>query len=77
MTGEFFIISVPTVVVAYPKIDWLYLPYLFSPTISEALVWLLWVLSGLVTLPVMFYSGRHFYSGAWAALPGSRSSYRR
>jgi len=61
------IISVPAVVVAYPKISWLYFPYLFSGEVSEGLKWLLWVLSGIVTLPVMFYSGRQFFTGAWAA----------
>ena len=62
------IVSIPTVVVAYPKISWLYFPYLFSGQIPEGVIWLLWALSGVVTLPVMFYSGRQFFSGAWAAL---------
>jgi Cu+-exporting ATPase len=53
--------------VAYPEIRWLYLPYLFTPVISESVVRLLFILSGIVTLPVMFYSGRQFFTGAWAA----------
>ncbi len=28
---------------------------------------LLWILSGLLTLPIMGYVGRHFFTGAWAA----------
>ncbi len=60
-------ISIPTVAVAYPKISWLYLPSLFSSDVSEGLVRLLWILSGAVTLPVMFYSGRQFFTGAWSA----------
>ncbi|WP_172960789.1 heavy metal translocating P-type ATPase [Thermus scotoductus] len=61
------LVSVPTVLVAYPRVSWLYAPYLFSWTISEETVRLLWVLSGLLTLPVMFYSGRHFFVGAASA----------
>ncbi|GEM82417.1 heavy metal translocating P-type ATPase [Meiothermus hypogaeus] len=60
-------VSVPTVLVAYPNVSWLYAPYLFSSAISEGVIWLLWVLSGLVTLPVMFYSGRQFFTGAASA----------
>jgi Cu+-exporting ATPase len=61
------LVSIPVLLVAYPEIGWLYLPYLFLPTISESVVRLLFVLSGIVTLPVMFYSGRQFFTGAWAA----------
>ncbi|MDR7601008.1 MAG: HAD-IC family P-type ATPase, partial [Armatimonadota bacterium] len=61
------LVSIPTVLVAYPRISWLYTPYLFSPAISEEVVRLLWALSGLMTLPVMFYSGRQFFTGAASA----------
>ncbi|MCQ3972069.1 MAG: heavy metal translocating P-type ATPase [Anaerolineae bacterium] len=60
-------VGVPVMLVAYPEIPWLYLPYLFTPRVSESVVWWLFLLSGLVTLPVMFYSGRQFFTGAWAA----------
>ena len=62
------IISIPVILVAYPEIRWLYAPYLFTADVSEETVQLLFVLSGIVTLPVMFYSGRQFFTGAWAAL---------
>ena len=59
-------ISVPTVLVAYPDIRWLYLSYLFAPGISRSTIHLLFLLSGAITLPVMAYSGRQFFIGAWA-----------
>jgi P-type Cu+ transporter len=61
------IISIPVLLVAYPEIRWLYLPYLFTPYVSEGVIRLLFILSGVVTLPVMFYSGRQFFTGAWSA----------
>ena len=60
-------ISVPTVLVAYPEIHWLYLPYLFAPDISPSTIRLLFLLSGAITLPVMAYSGKQFFTGARAA----------
>ena len=62
------IVSIPVILVAYPEIRWLYAPYLFTTDASEETVRLLFVLSGIVTLPVMFYSGGQFFTGAWAAL---------
>lgn len=62
------IVSIPVILVAYPEIRWLYAPYLFTADVSEETVRLLFVLSGIVTLPVMFYSGGQFFTGAWAAL---------
>jgi Cu+-exporting ATPase len=53
--------------VAYPELPWLYLPNLFVAEASEALIRLLFILSGIVTLPVMAYSGRQFFTGGWAA----------
>lgn len=61
------LIGVPVMLVAYPELPWLYLPNLFVETASESLIWWLYLLSGIVTLPVMFYSGRQFFIGAWAA----------
>lgn len=61
-------ISIPVMLVAYPEIPWLYLPNLFVREASQQLVNWLYILSGIVTLPVMAYSGRQFFSGAWTAL---------
>ncbi|HAJ35077.1 MAG TPA: heavy metal translocating P-type ATPase [Chloroflexi bacterium] len=61
------LIGVPVMLVAYPELPWLYLPNLFLETPSESLIWWLYLLSGIGTLPVMFYSGRQFFIGAWAA----------
>ncbi len=60
-------IGVPVMLVAYPELPWLYLPNLFVRNASESLIWWLFVLSGVVTIPVMAYSGRQFFTGAWAA----------
>lgn len=60
-------ISIPVLLVAYPGIRWFYLPYLFLPSVSETLIRWLWILSGIITLPVMAYSGRQFFTGAWVA----------
>ncbi len=61
------IISVPTMLVAYPSLKWFYLPNLFTNDPSEALIRGLFVLSGIATIPVMAYSGRQFFTGALAA----------
>jgi P-type Cu+ transporter len=60
-------ISVPVMLVAYPELSWFYLPYAFADVVSERIIWTLFGLSALVTLPVLFYSGRQFFTGAWAA----------
>ncbi|MEW6569119.1 MAG: heavy metal translocating P-type ATPase [Chloroflexota bacterium] len=60
-------VSIPTLLVAYPNLPWLFAPYLFAREVSEATIRLLWILSGAITLPVMAYSGRQFFAGAWAA----------
>ncbi len=60
-------VAVPVMLVAYPELPWFYLPYLFSSSVSESTVWTLFALSGVLSLPVLFYSGRHFFTGAWAA----------
>jgi len=56
------IISVPVLIAAYPS----FFPFLRSA--SEAILRVLWGLSGLVTLPVLLWSGKGFFTGAWAAL---------
>jgi len=61
-------VSVPTLLLAYPSVRWLYAPNWLGGSVSEPLVWWLFVLSGAITLPVMAYSGRQFFTGAWAAL---------
>src|SRR3990172_8019796 len=61
-------ISVPVMLVAYPELPWLYLPNLFIREASENLIRWLYIVSGIATLPGMAYSGRQFFTGAWAAL---------
>lgn len=60
-------VSVPVMLVAYPELRWFYLPYLFMESVSGGTIRLLFGLSGAAALPVLFYSGRHFFVGAWAA----------
>jgi len=60
-------VSIPVMVVGYPELPWLYLPNLFANEVPDQIVRLLFGLSGAATLAVLFYSGRQFYLGAWAA----------
>lgn len=60
-------IAIPVMLVAYPELPWLYLPNLFVDEASESLIRLLFALSAIVTIPVMAYSGRQFFTEAWAA----------
>lgn len=60
-------VSIPVILVAYPNLPWLYLPSLFMAEVPERVIRLLFILSGLVTLPVMVYSGGQFFTGAWLA----------
>jgi P-type Cu+ transporter len=60
-------VSLPVMLVGYPELPWLYLPYLFTSSVSERMVWVLFVASGALALPVLLYSGRQFYIGAWSA----------
>ena len=55
------IISVPVLLFAYPQ----YVP-LIRDLSMETIRWA-WILSALVTMPVLFYSGYDFFTGAWAA----------
>ncbi len=60
-------IAVPVMLVGYPSVRWLYLPYLFTGNVSEGLIRTLFILSGIATIPVMAYSGRQFFTGAAAS----------
>jgi Cu+-exporting ATPase len=56
------IIAIPVMLTAYPKLvpgvrDW-----------SMATLRLAWVGAAILTLPVLFWAGGHFFSGAWGAL---------
>ena len=61
------VVSVPVVLVAYPELRWLYAPAWLLQEVPEPLKRMLFYLSGLLTLPVLFYSGRQFFTGAWSA----------
>ncbi|MFQ5679329.1 MAG: heavy metal translocating P-type ATPase [Gemmatimonadota bacterium] len=54
--------SVPVLVTAYPS----WVPGLRS--LDPSGIRLLWALDGLLALAVLFYSGRQFFTGGWAAL---------
>lgn len=59
------IVSIPVMLFSYPDLipglrDWM-------PMGSETRRWV-WALLGLLTLPVMLWSGSQFYSGMWAGL---------
>lgn len=56
------IISIPVLITAYPK----YLPIVRDWNIET--LRLAWVGAGLLTLPVLFWSGSDFFTGAWSAL---------
>lgn len=55
------VIAVPVMIVGYPG----WFPVLRD--LSGGVVQLLWILSGAFTLPVLLYSGSHFFRGAWSA----------
>ncbi|MBI3167563.1 MAG: heavy metal translocating P-type ATPase [Chloroflexi bacterium] len=55
------IVSVPVLLFAYPQ----YVPVIRDLSM-ETIRWA-WILSALATLPVLFYSGYDFFTGAWAA----------
>jgi Cu+-exporting ATPase len=65
-------IAIPVMLVAYPELPWLYLPNLFMGEASETLIRWLFIMSAVVTLPVMAYSGKQFFTG-----PGPLSSIIR
>ncbi len=55
------VVSLPVLLFAYPQ----YVP-LIRDLPMETIRWA-WIISAVVTLPVLFYSGYDFYTGAWAA----------
>lgn len=59
------LISLPVLIFSYPQFfpglrDWL--------TPDSGALRLAWALLGLVTLPVMFWAGSHYFTGMWQAL---------
>ena len=56
------LVSIPVLITAYPQ----FLPLVRNWT-AETLR-LAWMGAALLTLPVLFWSGGHFFTGAWAAL---------
>jgi Cu+-exporting ATPase len=56
------VISIPVLIIAYAR----YLPIVKDW--SEPTLRLAWGASALLTLPVLFWSGSDFFTGAWAAL---------
>ena len=54
-------ISVPVIVVSYPS----FFPILKE--LSRGTLEAIWIITGLVTLPVLLYSGSHFFTGAISA----------
>ena len=55
------VVSVPVLLFAYPQ----YVPGIRDLSM-ETIRWS-WILSAIATLPVLFYSGYDFFTGAWAA----------
>ncbi|MBF8282596.1 MAG: heavy metal translocating P-type ATPase, partial [Anaerolineales bacterium] len=56
------VISVPVLVTAYPK----FIPIVRDMSMDT--LRLTWIGAALLTLPVLFWSGSDFFTGAWAAL---------
>jgi len=56
------LIALPVVIVSYPA----YVPGLM--TLSKEATRLMWAVTAVAVLPVLFYSGGHFFTGAWHAL---------
>jgi P-type Cu+ transporter len=70
LMGKFWFaaaVSLLILPVSFPELRWLYLPYLWDPEPSLAFVRSLWGASALLALPVMAWSGRHFFTGFWSA----------
>ena len=70
LMGKFWfaaLISVLILPVAFPELPWMYLPYLFDADPSAGLIRALWAASGVLAIPVLAWSGKHFFTGAWQA----------
>ena len=55
------VIALPVILTSYPA----YIPGL--KLLSEQAIRLIWAVTAVVVLPVLFYSGSHFFTGAWYA----------
>ena len=60
------VVAVPVVLFSYPRLFGLDRWSAFEPG-SDSLLWI-WRAMGLVTIPVLAWSGSQFFAGAWAAL---------
>ena len=56
------LISIPVLITAYPQF------FPFVRDLSMETLRLAWLGTALITLPVLIFSGGHFFTGAWAAL---------
>ncbi|MFC1491405.1 heavy metal translocating P-type ATPase [Nitrospinota bacterium] len=56
------VIGIPVMILGYPS----WFPYLRDLPMET--IRIIWGATGLLTLPVILWSGLHFYSGAWSAL---------
>jgi Cu+-exporting ATPase len=64
------IIAVPFLLISYA--DYLGLPQIFRE--GSASLRYIWMIMGVLSLPVMFWSGLQFYTGAWAAFKNSSAN---
>ncbi len=58
------LVAIPTVLLSYPAVFG-YEALMLPGSLTQRAVW---GVLGLLALPVMFYSGLHFYQGSWAAV---------
>lgn len=56
------IISIPVLLTAYPQ----FIPFIRNWSMETLRV--AWMAAAVLTIPVLIYSGGHFFTGAWAAL---------
>lgn len=55
------IVSIPVLLVSYPK----FFPFLKD--LSDGTLQIMWIIAGIITLPVLLWSGGHFITGAVSA----------
>ncbi len=55
------IISIPVLITAYPE----FVPFLRD--LPRSTMRIIWAIDALLTLPVLFWSGQRFFTGAWSA----------
>ena len=58
-------ISLPVILFSYPQLFPVLQTWLTPESVARRLVW---ALLGLLTLPVLFWAGSHFFSGLWQGL---------